>query len=197
MMRPFVSNTVGESTSDGEELSKNEIYNLVSNRRRRFTIHALKRMEEPVEVAELSTYIAAWEMDIKPEEVEYADRRSVYTALRQTHLPIMAEKNIIEFNKSEKNIRSTDILNRISIYTEATHRNEFPWSLYYLGLAGLSISLLLAVITGVPVFNTLGPLSVGAFVAVLFGLSAVVHHIIDRRNRLGATQKPPELRKVK
>lgn len=197
MMRAFINHTVDKLTSDREGLSKNEIYELISNRRRRFTIHALKQMEEPVAVAELSTYIAAWEMDIKPEEIEYADRRSIYTTLRQTHLPIMNDKNILEYNESEKTIQSTDVLDRINIYVEATHENEFPWSLYYVGLAGLSVSLVLAVIAGVPLFNTLKPTTVGAFISIIFGLSAVVHHIIDRQNRLGATQKPPELRKIK
>jgi len=193
----LVSSTENESNADTSELSRNDIFDLLSNRRRRFVVHALKRMEEPVELAELSRYVAAWEMEMEPEEIDYEDRRSVYVTLRRTHLPKMDEKNVLQFNKSEKTVQSTELLDNIEVHTEVLHGKEIPWSLYYLGLAGVCGLLLVAVVTEAPIFDAFKPIHVGGFTAIIFGLSAVAHRIMERHNRLGATQKPPELHQLK
>ncbi|OYR52209.1 transcriptional regulator, partial [Halorubrum sp. E3] len=49
--------TTNESARNGGELSEEEIFEVLSNRRRRFVIHALKRAEGPLEVSELSTHV--------------------------------------------------------------------------------------------------------------------------------------------
>ena len=48
-----------ESRSEIDDLSEDDVYEMLSNRRRRFVIHALKRAEEPVDVSELSTHVTA------------------------------------------------------------------------------------------------------------------------------------------
>jgi hypothetical protein len=55
----MLSTTLG-TTSD-VSLPEETIFELLANRRRRFTIHALKHAGEPMEVADLSTRITAWE----------------------------------------------------------------------------------------------------------------------------------------
>lgn len=197
MNTPLTSSTGDEPDADRSELSRDDIFDLLSNRRRRFVVHALKRMEEPVELAELSTYIAAWEVETEPEEVDYDDRRSVYVTLRRTHLPKMDEKNVLIFNDSEKTVKSTDTFSNIEVYVEVLHGKEIPWSLYYIGLAVVSGLFLLAIITEAPVFSTFEPLHVGLFTAITFGLSAIAHRIVERRSRLGVTEKPPELHQLK
>ncbi|ELZ42353.1 hypothetical protein C471_04920 [Halorubrum saccharovorum DSM 1137] len=194
---PLVSDTENEPNADTSKLSRNDIFDLLSNRRRRFVVHALKRMEEPVELAELSTYVAAWEMETEPEEIDHEDRRSVYVTLRRTHLPKMDEKNVIQFNKSEKTVQSTEILDNIDVHIEVLHGKEIPWSLYYIGLAVVSVLLLVAVVTEAPIFDAFKPIHVGGFTAITYGLSAVAHRIVERHSRLGATPKPPELYQVK
>ena len=194
---PFVSTTKDGSNAHEGELSRKDIFDILSNRRRRFVLHALKRMEEPVELAELSTYVAAWEMDLEPEEIDSDDRRSVHVTLKRTHLPKMDEKNIIQFNKSEKTIQSTDLLDNIEVHIEALRGNEISWSLYYIGLAGVCSLLLVAVVTEAPIFSAFEPIHVGGFTAIIFGLSAVAHRLVERHNRLGVTRKPPEINQLK
>ena len=197
MKIPFISGTDDGLNAHESELSRKDIFDLLSNRRRRFVLHALKRMEEPVELAELSTYVAAWEMEIEPEEIDSEDRRSVHVTLKRTHLPKMDEKNVIQFNKSEKTVQSTDKLDDIEIHIEALQGNEIPWSLYYLGLAVVCGLLLIAVVTEAPIFTAFEPIHVGAFTGIIFGLSAVAHRLVERHSRLGVTQKPPEIRQLK
>jgi DNA-binding transcriptional ArsR family regulator len=188
--------TAGESNSNGGELSQDEIFDVLSNRRRRFVIHALKRREDPIEVSNLSTHVTAWELDVDPEEVEYEDRRNVYSTLQRTHLPKLEEKDIVNLDEEENVVEPTPALEDLDIYVEALGSKEIPWSLYYVGLAGVAVSLLLAVATGAAGFAAFEPLDVGVFTATAFGISSIVHHVVGRRARLGNTEKPPELRKI-
>jgi hypothetical protein len=194
MNLPFVNDRNDGVSARESELSRNDIFDLLSNRRRRFVLHALKRMKEPVELAELSTYVAAWEMETEPEEIDREDRRSVYVTLRRTHLPKLDEKNVIQFDESENTVQSTELLDSIEVHIEVLHGNEISWSLYYLGLAGVCGSLLVAVITEAPIFGLFEPLHVGLFAAAIFFISAVAHRLVERHSRLGVTQKPPEIR---
>lgn len=188
-----ITTPANESNSNGDELSEDDIYGVLSNRRRRFVIHALKRKKEPVNIAELSAHITAWELGVDPEEVDYEDQRSVYSTLKRTHLPNLEEKNLVTVDKEEKAVRATSELESLDIYVEALNSKEIPWSLYYVGLAGVAIALLLAVKVEAPIFGALEPLEVGIFTVTAFGMSSVVHHIIGRRTRLGNREKPPEL----
>ena len=187
--------TTDESSGNGGELSEDEVFEVLSNRRRRFVIHALKRAEGPVEVSDLSTHVTAWEHDIDPTDVRYEDRRNVYSTLQRTHLPKLEEKNVVTVDEEENVVEPTPELAALDIYVEVLRSKEIPWSLYYVGLAGLAASLLLAVITGTPGFAGLEAIDVGVFTATVFGISSVVHHVIGRRTRLGNTEKPPELRR--
>lgn len=168
---------------------------MLSNRRRRFVIHALKRADEPVDVSELSTHVTAWERGIDPVDVQYEDRRNVYSTLQRTHLPKLEEKNVVTVHEEENLVEPTPELEELDIYVEVLRSKEIPWSLYYVGLAGLTASLLLAVAAGTPGFAGFEAIDVGVFTATVFGISSVAHHVVGRRTRLGNTAKPPELRR--
>ena len=188
-----ITTPANESDSNGDELSEDDIYGVLSNRRRRFVIHALKRKQGPVDISELSINIAAWESGKEPNELEYEDHRSVYSTLKRTHLPNLEENNIITIDKEENVVHPTPQLEDLDVYVEAVSNKEIPWSLYYVGLAGVAASLLLAVTVEAPIVGALEPVGVGIFTATAFGMSAIVHHIVGRRSRLGNREKPPEL----
>jgi len=175
-------------------LSQDEAFEVLSNRRRRFVIHALKHRDEPLELSELSERVTAWELDITPEEVQYDDRRNVHSTLRRTHLPKLEEKNVVRVDEETKTVHATATLRDLDIYVEVLRGREIPWSLYYVGLAGVVLAALLAMAVGVPGFAALSPMNVAVFAVTAFGVSAVVHHAIGRRMRLGTDEKPPELR---
>ena len=190
-----INATVNGPHSEGTELSEDEIFDMLGNRRRRFVIHALKHAEEPVGVSALSTDVTAWERGIDPSEVAYDDRRNVYSTLNRTHLPKLEEKNIVTVDEENQLVEPTPALRSFDIYVEVLGSREIPWSLYYAGLAGVAAALLLAISTGTPGFTALDPLNISVFVSTTFGVSSVVHYLVGRRTRLGSTEKPPELRK--
>lgn len=188
--------TTDDATAHGEELSEDEIFDILSNRRRRFVVHALVRADEPMDICELSIFVTAWHLGIDPDDVEYEDRRNVYSTLRRTHLPKMEAKGLVTVDEENSTVEPTPTLQDLDVYVEVLEGWEIPWGLYYVGLAGTAAVFLLAVATGAPGFAGFEPLDVGVFTVATFGVSSVVHNIVDRRTRLGNTEKPPETRKM-
>lgn len=189
------AHSIGGSDADEQEISDADVFEILSNRRRRFALHAIKRREEPIELSELSEQIAAWEMDTEPEQISYEDRRGVYVTLKTTHLPMMDEQGVIEFEQQTKTVESTELLSELDVYIETLREDEIPWSTYYIGLAVICFSIVIAVGADAPGAAALNPLDVGVITVVAFGVSSLIHHLVDRRNRLGNTEKPPELRR--
>ena len=184
------------SPDDGYQISQADAFEVLSNRRRRYAIHALKHADEPLDLSELSTRVTAWELDVDREAVDYEDRRNIHTTLRQIHLPKLEEKRMITIDDETDIVRETPLLDDLEVYTEVLQNKEIPWSLYYVGLAGVSVAIMLAVVLGAPGFTALSPLNVAVFTATAFGISSLVHHVLGRRMRLGSTEKPPELRRT-
>jgi len=179
---------------DPPDLSHEEVFEILANRRRRFVIHALKRADDPPDVSELSRYVTAWELGVDPEEVPYEKRHNVHSTLRRVHLPKLTEADVVTVDEEDV-VRPAPALEDLDIYVEVLRGREIPWSLYYLGLAVLAGALLVAVRVGVPGFAALSFVDVGIFVATAFGISSAAHHAIGRRMRLGNTEKPPEARR--
>ena len=188
-------NAISGGETEDADLSQDEIFDVLSNRRRRYAIHALKRAEEPLDVSELSTYVTAWELDVDPEQVKYEDRRNVHSTLRRTHLPKLEDANVVTVDEETDLVRPTPALEDLEIYVEVLRGKEIPWSLYYVGLATVVASVFLAVHAGAPGFAGLSPLNVSVFAVTAFGVSSIVHHAIGRHARLGRHEKPPELRR--
>ncbi|EMA59403.1 hypothetical protein C470_11017 [Halorubrum distributum JCM 13561] len=189
-----VANPSNSSTRNASDLSHEEVFEILANRRRRFVIHALKRANDPPDVSELSRYVTAWEMGVDPEDVPYEERHNVHSTLRRVHLPKLTEADVVTVDEEDV-VRPAPALEDLDVYVEVLRGKEIPWSLYYLGLAVLAGALLLAVRVGSPGFAALSFVDVGIFVATAFGISSVAHHAIGRRMRLGNTEKPPEVRR--
>ena len=185
------------SVEDGESpsLSDDELFEVLSNRRRRYAVHALEATDGAAEIGDVAEQVAAWEYDVDVEEVSYEERKRVYTALQQSHLPMMDDAGIVEFNKNRGVVEPTDSLNDIEVYMEVVQGNEIPWSVYYLGLSGVAASLTAAVWLGAWPFALLPDAAWATAITAMFTVSAVAHTYYTRGQRIGEVDKPPELRK--
>lgn len=199
----LATGTTGRSTSpdvhdggDAEEgqLSQDEIFDVLSNRRRRFVVHALKREAGPIDVSTLSKRVTAWELGIDPIDVQYEDRRNVYSTLRRTHIPKLEENDIVVLDEETDLVAPTPALEDVEIYVEIVQGREIPWNRYYVGLATLNVSVLLAIAVGVPGFAMTSTLAVAVFATTVFGLSALAHYRLGKHTRFGDDERPPELR---
>ncbi|UWG50084.1 putative trancriptional regulator, ArsR family [Halalkaliarchaeum sp. AArc-CO] len=178
-------------------VSENELFEVLANRRRRYALHALKRdaegADEQVDLGTLAEQVAAWENEVDLGEVSYDERKRVYTALQQSHLPKMDEAGIVSFNKDRGVVEPTPAMEDVEIYMDVIHGNEIPWSEYYLGLSLVSAALYAAVWLGVYPFTLLPDLSWGVFIVVAFLVSALAHRYYTSEMRLGAGDVPPEM----
>ncbi|TKX62356.1 transcriptional regulator [Halorubrum sp. ASP1] len=181
-------------TTRDVSLPDEQIFELLANRRRRFAIHALKRAGEPMDVADLSTRITAWERGVDPETIDYDDRRNVHTVLTRTHLPKLDAHDVVEYDDEAKVVEPTPTLEDLDVYIEVLRGREIPWSLYYLGLAVLAALVQVAVAVEVPGFAALDGTAVAVFAVTVFAVSAALHYYYGERARLGNLEKPPELR---
>lgn len=175
--------------------SEDDLFGVLSNRRRRFTVHALKDEEGATKLGDVAEQVAAWEYDVDIEQLSYNERKRVYTALQQSHLPMMNDVGIVEFDKNRGVVKPTDFLDDIEVYMEVVHGNEIPWAVYYLGLSGIAASLMLATGVGAWPFVLLPDVAWGIAITVMFTVSAVIHTYFARGQRIGEQEKPPELRR--
>ncbi|AEH38165.1 DUF7344 domain-containing protein [Halopiger xanaduensis] len=182
-----------QSDATGTEpiLTEDELFEILSNRRRRHILHELMREGDTLDIGTLSQQIAAWEDGLELHEVTSSDRKRVYTALHQSHLPKMDEAGVVDFNQDRGTVSPTPALEDVEIYMDIVRGREIPWSDYYLGLTGLSGLLLAAVSLSLGPFAAISHASWGVFVVVAFGISALAHRYYARRNRLGIAEEPP------
>ena len=173
--------------------TEDQVFDVLANRRRRFALHALRRGEATVDIGTLAEQIAAWENHTDPSSVTSTERKRVYTALQQSHLPRMDEAGMVKFDKRAGTVDVTDAAEEIDVYLDVVRGREIPWSAYYVGLSGLSGTILLALWAGTPPLSWFSPTAWLTFVVSVFAASSVAHLYLTRRQRLGAADRPTEL----
>jgi hypothetical protein len=168
---------------------------VLSNRRRRFAIHFLKRRgRSEVTVSELAERVAGWEYGKDVDRLTHRERKRVRNALRQFHLPKMDDYGFVEYDAQRGRVSLTEEAARTDFYIDSLTGGAVPWGVYYLGLSALGALSLAAVWTGVVPSALLSPLSWGVFFVTALGLSAVGHFYDNYcRMRLGARDTPPEV----
>ena len=153
----------------------------------------LKGRDEAVELGDVAEQVAAWEYGETVADVSYDERKRVYTALQQSHLPKMDDAGVVSFDKNRGVVEPTPALDDVRVYMDVVEGNEIPWSDYYLGLAGVAATLLGAVALNTWPFTLLPDLAWGVAAVAAFAVSAVVHRYYARRTALGRGDTPAEL----
>ncbi|SEW16996.1 DUF7344 domain-containing protein [Natrinema salifodinae] len=177
------------TTRQDDQSRQGEIFDLLSNRRRRYAIHYCKREGEPVTLGDLAEHVAAWELDKEVEEITAAERKRVYTSLQQTHVPTLERADVIEFD--DRTIELTSEATELDVYLDIVPADTIPWSTYYLGLTGVGTIVMAGVwLEAVPT-EVIPELGWATLVFALFAVSAVVHDVQTRRMRLGELERPP------
>ena len=176
------------------DLTEDDLFSVLSNRRRRYVVHLLEREDKPVRLGSLAEQIAAWENEIDHRHVSCAQRKRVYTALQQIHLPRMDEAGVVAFDDRSGVVEPTAAMDAMDIYVDLVEGRDIPWSGYYLGLSVIGLSVMTAAWAGISPLSALPDLAWGIFVLVTVAVFALGHHYETTRKRLGRTEKPPELR---
>ena len=172
-------------------LSRDEIFEILSNRRRRYTIHCLKQRDDGVQLGEISEQVAAWETGKPVMDVDTTERKRVYTSLQQCHLPRMEKKGIVNFEGDGGVVELGEAAEDVDVYMEVTEEYDIPWSFYYLGLSSIGIVLVALSWLGFEPFAAVPNAGWVAFVLTALTLSASAHIALTRKMRLDRDGDPP------
>jgi hypothetical protein len=152
----------------------------------------MKRNPGPVRIRDLAQQIAAWENGIDVEELNYKQRKRVYTSLHQTHLPKLNDVGVVDYDRDRGTITLADGVAALDIYLDVVPENEIPWSDFYLGLSAVSLALLVVAWVDVALFDAIPDLAYAVAVALLFTGTSVAHAYYTRQARVGGTESPTE-----
>lgn len=86
------------------ELTLDVVFGLLSVERRRQTLTDLRRIDDETTLSEMATRIAALENDVPERAVTSDQRKRVYIALYQSHLPKLADAGVIEYDEARGTI---------------------------------------------------------------------------------------------
>lgn len=163
-----------ESATEPSHPPEDELFDVLANRRRRHVIELLTEDGESYDIGTLSTRIAARENDIPVEAVTSDERKRVYTALQQSHLPKLDAAGFIEFNKQRGIAEPLSTLETAEQYLTEPDRDK-PWSGYYLALSATSAVIVLSAWSGLWPFVLLSPLAWTIGIVAVFGSTAALH----------------------
>lgn len=174
-----MANTVNPST-DGEipgqsaRLTRSAIFDMLSNARRRYVLLYLQQ-RAAASIRELSRDLAAWENDVDVGAVSSKQRKRVYTALHQTHLPRLDEYGVVTYDRDRGEVRATDRLAVFGPYLDDDATAEPNWPRYYLGIGLATVLLAVGLLLEVPVIAALGPATIALFVGTALLVVAGLH----------------------
>ncbi|WP_312911008.1 DUF7344 domain-containing protein [Natronosalvus caseinilyticus] len=190
-----ITEQVGENDAGTAESDRNaagptrgEIFDLLSNHRRRYAIHHLKQTDEPVELGALAEQVAAWELEKEVQGLTSTERKRVYTSLQQTHLLALERAGMVEFDA--RAIELTEEAEQLEVYLDIVPGDSIPWGVYYLGLSAVAAAVMVGLWLEVVPVETVSTLGWATAVVGLFAVSAVVHVLENRQNRLGEGERP-------
>lgn len=182
-----------EQAEPETELSRDMVFDVLKNRRRRYALHYLKQQEGSVKLSDLAEQVAAWENDTTVENISAAERKRVYTALYQSHLPKLDDAGIVDYNQNRGLVELTEKAAELDVYLELVSKDDISWSKYYLGLAMVGMSIVTAAWLQLPVFSSMPDIVWAVLIVAAFTASAAAHTYHTRRQEMGSSETPPEI----
>lgn len=174
-----------DSADDGEQLTKDDIFHLLQNQRRRDVLRYLQGVEGPVAMRDMAEQVAAWEHDTTLQALTSDECQRVYIALYQTHLPKLDEEGIINYNQSRGIVERTPKADELQRYlddqriTEEDAEEKVQWSSYHLGVSVLGMVLLVGTASNLPTLGVLSDLHTGVVIFSMFALVTVAQLVSE------------------
>jgi hypothetical protein len=164
-----------------DELSRDELFALLSNARRRYVLQYLSRSGGTADFEELTLSVAAWENEAEPEEIDETDRKRVYVSLYQTHLPRLEDSGVVEFDQDAGVISAGPHAREVARFireddddADAPSRPLLYGALGVVGLVGLA-----ATVIDVGPFAGVPDVAVGAVLILALLVLATVRYLRD------------------
>jgi hypothetical protein len=124
---PAVSNGIESDETDSDRstdaaLTKDTLFELLKNQRRRDALAFLKATDGRTTLSDMAEHIAAKENDVPVEAINSKQRKRVYIGLYQCHLPKMADAGIIDFEKNRGTIELCALATQLDPYLDGPAR---------------------------------------------------------------------------
>lgn len=94
-------------TGDSDRVST--IFSLLADRRRRYALYSLRRMDGAVTAETLATEIAVIERNQSETRLPSGLKRDIYTDLIHTHLPKLSQADLVSYDRRTGDVRSRDL----------------------------------------------------------------------------------------
>lgn len=115
---------IGSEESTDPELSKDELFHLLQNQRRRRVLLYLQSADSEVTMREVAEQVAAWENDTTVEALSSDERQRVYIALYQSHLPKLDDSGVLTYNQQRGIIERTPLADQLDTYLNVDNEDE-------------------------------------------------------------------------
>ncbi|WP_144920712.1 DUF7344 domain-containing protein [Halorubrum salsamenti] len=126
-----------------EELTKDEVFEVLSSSRRRQILYHLHRRGGRADLRSLARDTAADETDETDEPVDSDVVKRFYISLYQTHIPKLEQVGLVEYDGDEKTVTLTDRVADVAHVLNEDTGPDRQWALYYgaLALVGVAIGV--------------------------------------------------------
>ncbi|MHC3436838.1 DUF7344 domain-containing protein [Natrialbaceae archaeon A-gly3] len=168
-------------TNDDSEVpfSKDELFHLLQNERRRMVLEYLRGTEGPVRMRDVAEQVAAWEHDTTVKGLTSTQRQRVYIPLYQSHLSKLDKAGIIEYQKNRGIVERKPLADYVDQYLQVEPKHgidgnddespaETGWNDYYLGATALCYLMLLGAVLELPFVSLLSGVGLSALILLLF-----------------------------
>jgi hypothetical protein len=107
-----------------EPLSKDKLFHILQNQRRRYALRYLQGTEGVVDMRDVAEQVAAWEHDTTVQQLTSNQRQRAYISLYQCHLPKLDDEGIIEYNQQRGFVERTPLANQLDPYLDTDESSE-------------------------------------------------------------------------
>lgn len=137
-----------------EELTKDEVFEVLSSSRRRQILYHLHRRGGRANLRTLARDTATDETDETDESVDNDVVKRFYISLYQTHVPKLEQVGLVEYDGDEKTVTLTDRVEDVARVLNEDVEPDRQWAVYYgaLAVAGVAIGVaqLLSTVSALP-----------------------------------------------
>ena len=170
------------------DLSQAELFDVFSNARRRMAVRVLNQRNGACDLRPLVEQVAAWENETTIEAVTRAQRRRVYISLYQTHLPMLEDHGIVDWDPDSHRIELLMSPKLFEPYLDSDPLPTRGWEHAYAAVVGLGgLLLVFAWLSVGPLSTTIAPV-VGLSLTGLVFVVATIHHV-HRDGQLAPTDR--------
>lgn len=117
-----------QATAESESrLGPDELFHALQNERRRRVLRYLLDNEgQQFEMRDIAEHVAALEQDTTPAQITSDERKRVYIALYQCHLPKLAEFGLVEYDQQRGHVRPRPEIDQAAAFLDATMGDTGP-----------------------------------------------------------------------